>query len=86
MLVTLRTVAPRFAHVCADVFNMTVPVGTTDHVDAQLSILTVAINILIVGGWLKVDAGGQSDELVHIVAVVDAFNVSQTVEHLGSSH
>ena len=84
--VTLCAITPRFAHVSTDVFNMAIPIGSADDVDAQLAVLAIAIHILIVGGRLKVDAGGQSDELVHVVAVVDALNVSQTVEHLGSAH
>ena len=68
--VALSVVAPVLAHISTDVVDMSLPVGATDHVDAELAVLSIAINILLIRGRLHVDAGSQGDELVQEPSIV----------------
>ena len=65
---------------------MAIPVWSADHIDTKLTILAVPLDIVLVSGLFKIDAGSQSNELVHEATIVNVLNMSQTVEHLCRAH
>ena len=81
-----RGLAPLFAHVSTNIFDVAMPVRASNHIDAKFAHFAVAIHILVIACFVQVNAGGEGDKFVHVLTIVRVFTLGQTVEHLSRSH
>ena len=77
---------PFRAQVGTNVFDVLLPVRAIDHVYTKLAVRSIGIHILLVSPRLKIYAWSYGHKLIHIASIVDLFNVSQAIEHLGGAH